>query len=43
MRAMGVAAMKGNRLSQKTLADMVQRVEAAEKTSRMETLESFLT
>jgi len=43
MRAMGVAAMKGNRLSQKTLADMVQRVEAAEKTTRLETLESFLT
>lgn len=42
MRAMGVAAMKGSRLSQKTLAEMVQRVEAAEKTSRMETLESFL-
>ena len=31
MRAMGVAAMKGNRLSQKTLAEMVQRVEAAER------------
>ena len=43
MRAMGVAAMKGNRLSQKTLADMVQRVEAAEKASRLESLESFLT
>ena len=43
MRAMGVAAMKGNRLSQKTLADMVQRVEAAEKASRMEALENFLT
>lgn len=42
MRAMGVAAMKGNRLSQKNLAEMVQRVEAAEKTSRMESLESFL-
>lgn len=42
MRAMGVAAMKGNRLSQKTLADMVQRVEAAEKASRMEALENFL-
>lgn len=42
MRAMGVAAMKGNRLSQKTLAEMVQRVEAAEKASRIENLESFL-
>ena len=42
MRAMGVAAMKGNRLSQKNLAEMVQRVEAAEKASRMENLESFL-
>ncbi len=42
MRAMGVAAMKSNRLSQTTLADMVQRVEAAEKSSRIEMLESFL-
>ena len=42
MRAMGVAAMKGNRLSQKNLAEMVQRVEAAEKASRMEGLENFL-
>lgn len=42
MRAMGVAAMKGNRLSQKTLADLVQRVEAAEKANRVESLEVWL-
>jgi hypothetical protein len=43
MRAMGVSAMKGNRLAQKTLAEMVQRVEHAEVQSRLESLESFLT
>jgi hypothetical protein len=43
MRAMGVSAMKGNRLAQKTLAEIVQRVEDAEVQSRMESLESFLT
>jgi len=43
MRAMGVSAMKGNRLAQKTLAEIVQRVEQAEVQSRMESLESFLT
>ncbi|MGD9714450.1 MAG: DUF5681 domain-containing protein [Thermomicrobiales bacterium] len=43
MRAMGVAAMKGNRLAQKNLAEMVQRVEAAEKAERLEALEVFLT
>jgi hypothetical protein len=43
MRAMGVSAMKGNRLAQKTLAEMVQRVEQAEVQSRLESLESFLT
>jgi hypothetical protein len=42
MRAMGVAAMKGNRLAQKNLTEIVQRVEAAEHAERMETLESFL-
>lgn len=43
MRAMGVSAMKGNRLAQKTLAEIVQRVEEAEVQSRMDSLESFLT
>ncbi len=43
MRAMGVAAMKGNRLAQKNLTEIVQRVEAAEHAERMESLESFLT
>ncbi|MFL6759058.1 DUF5681 domain-containing protein [Sphingomonas sp.] len=43
MRAMGVSAMKGNRFAQKTLAEMVQRVEDAELQSRLESLESFLT
>jgi hypothetical protein len=43
MRAMGVSAMKGNRLAQKTLAEIVQRVEDAEVQSRMESLETFLT
>jgi hypothetical protein len=42
MRAMGVSAMKGNRLAQKTLAEIVQRVEDAEVQSRLESLESFL-
>ena len=42
MRAMGVSAMKGNRLAQKTLAEMVQRVEQAEVESRLESLETFL-
>lgn len=35
-RAMGVAAMKGNRFVQKTLADMVARMEAEHHASRME-------
>jgi hypothetical protein len=43
MRAMGVSAIKGNRLAQKTLADIVQRTEAAERAERTETLESFMT
>jgi hypothetical protein len=42
MRAMGVSAMKGNRLAQKTLTEIVQRVEEAEVQSRMTSLESFL-
>ena len=43
MRAMGVSAMKGNRLAQKTLTEMVQRIEDAEVQSRLESLETFLT
>lgn len=43
MRAMGVSAMKGNRLAQKNLAEMVQRVEAAERAERIESLDAFLT
>lgn len=35
-RAMGVAAMKGNRFVQKTLADMVARMEAEHHASRIE-------
>lgn len=35
-RAMGVAAMKGNRFVQKTLADMVARMEAEHHASRFE-------
>lgn len=43
MRAMGVAAMKGNRLAQKNLTEIVQRVEAAERVDRLESLDAFLT
>lgn len=43
MRAMGVSAMKGNRLAQKTLTEMVQRVEQAEVQLRLDSLETFLT
>jgi Family of unknown function (DUF5681) len=35
-RALGVSAMKGNRLAQKTLAEMVQRTEAAHHQSKFE-------
>ncbi|MES2699574.1 MAG: DUF5681 domain-containing protein [Pseudomonadota bacterium] len=35
-RAMGVAAMKGNRLAQKTLAEMVERTEATHHQSKYE-------
>ena len=35
-RAMGVSALKGNRFAQKTLAEMVTRLEQEDATSRME-------
>lgn len=35
-RALGVSAMKGNRLAQKTMAEMVQRTEAAHHQSKFE-------
>lgn len=35
-RAMGVAAMKGNRFAQRTLADMITRVEHEDFTSRLD-------
>lgn len=40
MRAMGVSAMKGNRLAQKTLAEIVQRVEAQESADRLTQMEN---
>lgn len=42
MRAMGVSAMKGNRLAQKTLAEIVQRVEAQESADRLTQMENAL-
>lgn len=35
MRAMGVSAMKGNRLAQATLAEIVQRIESSRKADQM--------
>jgi hypothetical protein len=40
-RAMGVAAVKGNRFAQKTLAELVQRVEQQHHQTQYENLESF--
>ena len=40
-RAMGVAAVKGNRFAQKTLAELVQRVEQQHFQTQYETMESF--
>lgn len=42
MRAMGVSAMKGNRLAQKTLAEIVQRIEAQESADRVTQLGNAL-
>lgn len=41
-RAMGVAAMKGNRFAQKTLADMVAKVEANDYSARLELFGSMV-
>lgn len=41
-RAMGVAAMKGNRFVQKTLAEMVTKMEADHYASRLELFETML-
>lgn len=42
MRAMGVSAMKGNRLAQKTMAEMVQRIETSKQDERMRAFENAL-
>jgi hypothetical protein len=42
MRAMGVSAMKGNRLAQTALAEIVQRVEAEQSTLRTTMFENAL-
>ena len=43
LRAIGVSAMKGNRFAQKTLTEIVQRVEQEHHTIRLESLETFTT
>lgn len=43
LRAIGVSAMKGNRFAQKTLTDIVQKVELEHHSVRLENLESFQT
>jgi len=40
-RAMGVAALKGNRFAQKTLAELVQKVEQDHRDIQYSTMESF--
>jgi uncharacterized protein DUF5681 len=40
-RAMGVAALKGNRFAQKTIAELVQKVEQEHRDTQYETMESF--
>lgn len=42
-RAMGVAAVKGNRFVQKTLAEMIAKVEAQDYASRLDHFEHFVT
>lgn len=42
MRAMGVSAMKGNRLAQKAMAEMVQRVEGAKQAERLAAMDAAL-
>lgn len=41
LRAIGVSAMKGNRFAQKTLTEIVQRVEQEHQTLRLENLETM--
>lgn len=41
-RAMGVAAMKGNRFAQRTLAELVQSVEAEDRQLRLDHLETMI-
>jgi hypothetical protein len=41
LRAMGVAAMKGNRFAQKSLTQIVQSVEREHRDTQMENIESF--
>src|SRR5574338_606578 len=40
-RAMGVAAMKGNRFAQRTIAELVQSVEAEDRKLRLDHLEAM--
>lgn len=42
-RAMGVAAMKGNRFAQRTIAELVQSVEAEDRKLKLEHLETMIT
>jgi len=42
MRAMGVSAMKGNRLAQKTMAELVQKIEAARSVDHLTVFENAL-
>lgn len=41
-RAMGVSAMKGNRFAQRTMAELVQNVEAEDRKLRLEHLETMI-
>lgn len=41
-RAMGVAAMKGNRFAQRTLAELVQAIEAEDRQARLSYLETAI-
>jgi hypothetical protein len=43
LRAIGVSAMKGNRFAQKTLTEIVQKVELEHHSVRLENLETFQT
>lgn len=42
MRSMGVSAMKGNRLAQKTMAELVQKIEAARSAEHLSVFENAL-